>query len=578
MSVTAVSVTSLRERMSTSVAASTPALSSAWLTTDTASWSGRSEAVRFRFSWAMKTEVSSTPRVIGSDRAQRTSRRLLRYPLHRLLAPDYLIDRLGSDLANDDRFSVGYAPDSWTALTTHLRRHGATDEEIVGAGRGSYASTGRVIDRSRDRLVVPIQATGPDGETEIHGFIGRRNPAKRDDENAGPKYLNTSETDLFTKGRELYGLIENAAALAAGATPCWSKDRSTVSPSPSPATARTSASPPWSPRSPTPKPTRCAPTSAPPGPASSWPPTPTGPGSRPRTARSGRSPLAATTHVTCSSTTARTPPSLLQTHGPAALKTGFDQAGPLADTVIADRTAPWADRLDTVEGSVYATRAAAQVAALPASTWPACLTGIVARTDIAHQTAIEELFDAHTDWLADPHATAKRHLAERLPDPTPTDTGSTAAPSTSTPPAPLPAARQWAVLADSLVPDLSSDPGWSALAASLDRAAQTGYDITAQLPVLITTRPLPEDHIARSLELRLANAHPASMAPLSAVTRGAAQVDADAATRTRHASVDATMAAPIPAEPEPLERSGDTGRPPQQRPRSTPDPRRGPSR
>ena len=54
---------------------------------------------------------------------------------------------------------------------------------------------------------------------EIHGWIGRRSPAHDGDESgrAVPKYLNTAQTDLFTKGHELYGLTEGASALTAGA-------------------------------------------------------------------------------------------------------------------------------------------------------------------------------------------------------------------------------------------------------------------------------------------------------------------------------------------------------------------------
>jgi DNA primase len=131
-------------------------------------------------------------------------------------APAYLIGRLGTDLADDERFTPGYAPAGWTELTDHLRRLGATDTEIVAAGLGSHASTGRVIDRFRDRLLFAIR----DG-AEIHGWIGRRNPAHDGDEagRAVPKYLNTAETDLFTKGHELYGLTEAAKALTAGAVP-----------------------------------------------------------------------------------------------------------------------------------------------------------------------------------------------------------------------------------------------------------------------------------------------------------------------------------------------------------------------
>ena len=133
-------------------------------------------------------------------------------------AATYLAERLGTDLTHDDRFTVGYAPAGWTSLTDHLRRRGATDTELVAAGLGRIASTGRVIDQFRDRLVFAIHAE--DGA--IHGFIGRRNPhhdGEDADRRGGPKYLNTGQTDLFDKGALLFGHHEARTALAAGATP-----------------------------------------------------------------------------------------------------------------------------------------------------------------------------------------------------------------------------------------------------------------------------------------------------------------------------------------------------------------------
>jgi len=128
--------------------------------------------------------------------------------------PQYVKGRLGTDLADNPTFRPGYAPAGWTNLTDHLRRLGASDEEILAAGLGRVASTGHIIDHFRDRLVLPIR----NGE-QIHGFIGRRNPALADDRKAGPKYLNTPQTDLFDKSAQLFGLSEGRAALDAGATP-----------------------------------------------------------------------------------------------------------------------------------------------------------------------------------------------------------------------------------------------------------------------------------------------------------------------------------------------------------------------
>jgi DNA primase catalytic core len=123
----------------------------------------------------------------------------------------YLRDRLGNDLLNDRRFTPGYAPPGWTLLTEHLRGLGVSDNEILATGLGTYTRYGTVIDRFRDRLMLPIY-----DHDDIVGFIGRRNPEHDD---AGPKYLNTPETSLFHKGNQLYGLAESAAALAGGATP-----------------------------------------------------------------------------------------------------------------------------------------------------------------------------------------------------------------------------------------------------------------------------------------------------------------------------------------------------------------------
>ncbi|SNS69741.1 DNA primase, catalytic core [Geodermatophilus pulveris] len=130
-------------------------------------------------------------------------------------APGYLRQRLGTDLADDPRFSPGHSPDGWTALVDHLRGLGATDVELLAAGLAQRARTGALIDRFRDRLTFPIL----DADGAIRGFIARRNLSTGDDGRAGPKYLNTPGTDLYRKGEQLVGLYENRAALAADATP-----------------------------------------------------------------------------------------------------------------------------------------------------------------------------------------------------------------------------------------------------------------------------------------------------------------------------------------------------------------------
>ncbi|MHA3700720.1 MobF family relaxase [Jatrophihabitans sp. YIM 134969] len=418
-------------------------------------------------------------------------------------APSYLADRLGTELAADDRFVVGYAPGGWTGLTTHLRGLGATDEEIFAAGLGTYASTGRVIDRFRDRLVVPITAVGPRGDIEIRGWIGRRHPDRSDADNAGPKYLNSSETELFVKGNELYGLAENAAALADGATPVLVEG-------PMDALAVTLAG-----RGDfvgvAPLGTSFTDTQA--------------DALRPFIGNGCPGVIVATdadragrqaAHRAFWQLTARgdnprqllmtegtDPAELLHTQGPDTLWYDLTAAGLLADTVIADRVAPWADRLDTVEGSIYAARAVAQVvAAIPLTNWPGRLALVTAATGVSAETAVGAVLDAHTIWSADPRTAARRALAERVPDPAEISLASALKSSEA----------RWAAFADRLVPNLTADSGWPALAESLDRADQTGYDVSAHLPALVGHRPLPNAHVARAVELRLATAWPASVA------------------------------------------------------------------
>ena len=113
-------------------------------------------------------------------------------------APQYLRGRLGTDLAADERFQVGYAPPGPTSLIQHLTAGGASIEELIDSGLARETERGRLVDSFRDRLVFPIYSG-----RDLVGFIGRRNPTKDDHEFAGPKYLNTRGTAVFTKGEQL---------------------------------------------------------------------------------------------------------------------------------------------------------------------------------------------------------------------------------------------------------------------------------------------------------------------------------------------------------------------------------------
>jgi DNA primase len=110
-------------------------------------------------------------------------------------ARDFLAER-GFELADAERFGVGYSPAAWDELTRHLRGHGFTDEELVKSGLARQGRRG-LIDMFRGRLMWPVRnLTG-----ETVGFGAR----KLDPGDEGPKYLNTPETALFKKGHVLYG-------------------------------------------------------------------------------------------------------------------------------------------------------------------------------------------------------------------------------------------------------------------------------------------------------------------------------------------------------------------------------------
>ncbi|ODS61984.1 MULTISPECIES: DNA primase [unclassified Arenimonas] len=107
------------------------------------------------------------------------------------------LERRGVDAENQARFGIGYAPEGWEGLKSAL----GTDERRLAllekVGLFSRNDAGRVYDKFRDRVMFPIH----DRRGRVIAFGGR--VLEKDD---GPKYLNSPETPLFHKGRELYGL------------------------------------------------------------------------------------------------------------------------------------------------------------------------------------------------------------------------------------------------------------------------------------------------------------------------------------------------------------------------------------
>jgi DNA primase len=117
-------------------------------------------------------------------------------------AVDYLKAR-GIDGATTERFGIGYAPAGWSQLLDRLGTSQESIERLLAAGLIIRKDNGSHYDRFRDRLMFPIH----DSRGRCIAFGGR---VLGEDT---PKYLNSPETVLFHKGRELYGLYEARQAL-----------------------------------------------------------------------------------------------------------------------------------------------------------------------------------------------------------------------------------------------------------------------------------------------------------------------------------------------------------------------------
>ena len=110
-----------------------------------------------------------------------------------------LMTKRGFDKGACETFGVGYAPDEWDGLTKFLREQGFTIDELETAGLSKMGQRG-LIDKFRNRLTWPIK----DISGDVVGFGARK--LASDEEDQGPKYLNTSETPIYKKSQVLYGL------------------------------------------------------------------------------------------------------------------------------------------------------------------------------------------------------------------------------------------------------------------------------------------------------------------------------------------------------------------------------------
>ncbi|MBI2379576.1 MAG: DNA primase [Gammaproteobacteria bacterium] len=112
-------------------------------------------------------------------------------------AIDYLKKRgLSGEVAKS--FGLGYSPSEWTGLADGLGREQELRKLLLAGGLLKQHESGRVYDLYRSRIIFPIR----DRRGRVIGFGGRVL------DKSEPKYLNSPETEIFHKGRELYGLYE----------------------------------------------------------------------------------------------------------------------------------------------------------------------------------------------------------------------------------------------------------------------------------------------------------------------------------------------------------------------------------
>lgn len=122
----------------------------------------------------------------------------------------YLKEQRGLSETTLEDFELGYAPERWDGLLSHLQQvEGFAPELLEAAGlvvprKGQSGENGRgFYDRFRHRVMVPIR----DRQGRVIGFGGRSL------DGAEPKYLNSPETKVFEKGKHLFGLDRASAAI-----------------------------------------------------------------------------------------------------------------------------------------------------------------------------------------------------------------------------------------------------------------------------------------------------------------------------------------------------------------------------
>lgn len=113
-------------------------------------------------------------------------------------ALDYLTGR-GLTVKTIKHFGLGAAPDSWDALIHHLKEKGYTESDMLAANVIGKSSRGGIYDRFRKRVMFPIINI----RGNIVAFSGRAMPGE---DKQGGKYVNTSDTPVYKKSENLFGI------------------------------------------------------------------------------------------------------------------------------------------------------------------------------------------------------------------------------------------------------------------------------------------------------------------------------------------------------------------------------------
>jgi DNA primase len=122
-------------------------------------------------------------------------------------ARDYLKKR-GLSEATQEKFGVGFAPDGWQNLWDHLRGKNIPEDHIIAVGLAKPSTKGgKPYDTFRNRIMFPIR----DSRGRVIAFGGRAM-----DPNDNAKYLNSSQTEIFDKGRSLYNFAPAREASGKG--------------------------------------------------------------------------------------------------------------------------------------------------------------------------------------------------------------------------------------------------------------------------------------------------------------------------------------------------------------------------